>query len=265
MTVKLPPLKDARILVTNDDGIHAPGIARLEAIAKRLSDDVWVCAPEVEQSGSSHSLTISRPLRIRKWEERRYAVDGTPTDCVLLAIRELLADHPPDLVLSGINMGGNMGDDVTYSGTIAATMESVLLGVPAMALSQHLNDRETIDWQVAEHFGEEVIRKIAGLSWPKNVLININFPQVAPEAVTGVEIVPAGKHKIGDNLEKRQDPRGRHYYWIGTLRGEQSYSDDSDIAVVSRGGISVTPLTIDLNHSETLAALRERFRVQESE
>src|SRR6266700_8318361 len=156
-------LDRCRILIAKDDGIASPGIKVLEAIAHDLSSDVWVVAPELEQSGASHSLTTRRPLRISEVARQRYAVDGTPTDCVLIAVKRLLREQPPDLVLSGINAGSNVGEDLTYSGTVAAAMEAILLGIPAMALSQDYRDREGIPWQTSEIVAPDVIRRLLHL------------------------------------------------------------------------------------------------------
>ncbi|WP_207478545.1 5'/3'-nucleotidase SurE [Arenibaculum pallidiluteum] len=248
-----------RILISNDDGIQAPGIGVLEEIARQLSDDVWVVAPEVEQSGASHSLTIHRPLRLRQLDPQRFAVDGTPTDSVLLAINHVMKDRRPDLVLSGVNGGSNIGEDVTYSGTIAAAMEATLLGVRAVALSQHLAGRPP-DWSTALRWGPEVVRRLLTASWSRNVLMNVNFPAVGPDEVSGIQVVRHGKRKIGDDLHERVDPRGRAYFWIGTLRGEEDVRQDTDVGVVLNGGISVTPLQLDLTHYPTLEPLGELFR-----
>src|SRR3954469_11841079 len=171
------------ILISNDGGIDAPGIQLLEKIARELSNDVWVVAPEMEQSGASHSLTTRRPLRLNEVGERRYAVDGTPTDCVLLAVKKLLRDRPPDLVLSGINGGSNVGEDLTYSGTVAAAIEATLLGIPAMALSQDFPEGKGVPWETGEAFAPEAIRRLLSLPWPDHTLFNINFPGVAAEEV----------------------------------------------------------------------------------
>ncbi|MBP2316029.1 5'/3'-nucleotidase SurE [Azospirillum soli] len=252
-------LSKTRILVTNDDGIHAQGLKVLEKIARSLSDDVWVVAPEMEQSAASHSLTINRPLRLRKLDEKRYTVDGTPTDCVLLAVNHVMKDARPTLVLSGVNQGSNIGEDVTYSGTIAAAMEATLLGVPAIALSQHYDNGNPIDWSTAEAWGADVVRKAVTVAWPKNVLLNVNFPARKAEEVTGIQVVRHGKRKIGDELLERVDPRGKPYIWIGTLRGEADVAPDTDIHVVFSGGISVTPIYLDLTHTPTLQTLRQAF------
>ncbi|KAA0574708.1 5'/3'-nucleotidase SurE [Azospirillum sp. Sh1] len=252
-------LSRTRILVTNDDGIHAQGLKVLEAIARELSDDVWVVAPEMEQSAASHSLTINRPLRLRKLDERRFTVDGTPTDCVLLAVNHVMRDARPTLVLSGVNQGSNIGEDVTYSGTIAAAMEATLLNVPAIAMSQHYEPGQPIDWSAAAAHGADVVRKAVTVAWPKNVLLNVNFPARPAAEVTGIQVVRHGKRKIGDELFERVDPRGKPYIWIGTLRGEADVADDTDIHVVFNGGISVTPVYLDLTHTPTLQTLRQAF------
>src|SRR3954467_2287997 len=167
-----------RILISNDDGIDAPGIQLLEKVARELSNDVWVVAPEMEQSGASHSLTTRRPLRLNEVGERRFAVDGTPTDCVLLALKKLLRDRPPDLVLSGINGGSNVGEDLTYSGTVAAAIEATLLGIPAIALSQDFREGHPIPWDTGEAFAPDMIRRLLKTPWPASTLFNINFPAV---------------------------------------------------------------------------------------
>lgn len=260
MSFELPSdLSKARILISNDDGIHAPGLAVLERIARTLSDDVWVIAPETEQSASSHSLTLHRPLRLRKINERRFALDGTPTDCALLAINMIMKERKPDLVLSGVNYGRNVCDDVTYSGTIAVAMEATLLGVPAIALSQASMGDDAIDWSAAERFGAEVVRRIAGVPWPDTVLMNVNFPACPGDAVTGIRVVPHGKRKISDELCERVDPRGRTYYWIGPLHESDIVAPDTDLAVLSENAVSVTPLHLDLTHTPTLESLRRVF------
>lgn len=254
-----PPfdLSRARILISNDDSIHSTGIKVLEKIARALSDDVWVVAPEMEQSGASHSLTIHRPLRLKSYDERHFSVDGTPTDCVMLAMSHLLKDHRPGLVLSGINHGANMGDDVTYSGTVAVAMEATLLGVRAIALSQRVEEGQALSFAGPERFAADLIRRLAGAAWDDNVMLNLNFPSVAPDAVTGVRVVPHGRRKLGDDLRERFDPRGRSYFWIGPQRSGEEVPRDTDIAVVEGGGISVTPLYLDLTHFHSLPTFAE--------
>jgi 5'-nucleotidase len=253
-------LAKARILVTNDDGIHAPGIKVLEAIARDLAKDVWVVAPETEQSAASHSLTLRRPLRIRRVAPRRFAVDGTPTDCVLLAVNHILKARKPTLCLSGINRGGNLGEDVTYSGTVAAAMEATLLGVPSVALSQVYADRANVPWETGRMHAHGVLRKLTRIAWPHSVLMNVNFPDCAPEAVKGSVVVGQGRHKIGDQLVETTDPRGDPYYWIGAMRLEDPTRKGTDIAAIKANRISVTPLFMDLTHRSTMRKLASVFR-----
>ena len=252
-----PPLDlaRARILLSNDDGIEASGLKTLERIARSLSKDIWVVAPATEQSAASHSLTLRVPLRIRKLGPRRFAVDGTPTDAVLLAVQHIMSERRPDLVLSGVNRGGNLGEDVTYSGTIAAAMEGTLLGVPSIALSQCMVHGRRTRWATAEQHAEAVIRKLVAIRWPKGVLMNVNFPDVPGDEVTGIEAAALGRRKIGGELERRLDPRGTPYYWISTMRTEDPALKGSDLAAVNAGAIAVTPLFLDLTHRPTIRSL----------
>ncbi len=264
-------LKAARILISNDDGIDAPGLKRLEKIAAKLVGDVgeiWVVAPETEQSATGHSLTLRNPLRIKNAGNRRFSVDGTPTDCVLLAVNLIMKDSPPDLVLSGINMGSNVGEDMTYSGTIAAAMEATLLGIPAIAISQciEVEDGGTgrVTWTAADAFVPEVIRKTTSISWPKDVMMNVNIPGVAKNKVTGIEVTREGRRKLGDDIIERTDPRGEPYCWIGAQRVgrnfPRNYAEGTDLEAILRGAVSITPLSLDLTHRPTgkkLAALFE--------
>ena len=250
-------LKSARILVTNDDGINANGIKVLERVARELCNDVWVCAPESERSGAGHSLTLHRPLRLRQISSKRYAVSGTPTDSVLLALHRILPNHPPDLVLSGVNRGGNVGEDITYSGTVAAAMEATLLGVPAIALSQYVGvGKRKVHWPTAETNAPLLIRKLCKTGWPKGVLININFPDLAVGEVKGVRVADQGQRRIGENLDRRIDPRGRPYYWIGTLRDDTSPRKGTDLDLIANGHISVTPVHLNLTHRPSIPGLR---------
>src|SRR5260370_24775447 len=178
-------LASARILVSNDDGINAPGIKPLAKIARSLCREVWVVAPEREQSGASHSLTLDRPLRVRRLSTRRYVVDGTPTDCVLLAVKILMRDQRPSLMLSGVNAGANLGEDVTYSGTVAAAMEATLLEVPAIAFSQHYAERRKVPWATAGAHAPEALRRLTGRRRPRDNLIHVNFPAAPPDELTG--------------------------------------------------------------------------------
>lgn len=253
-------LADARVLIANDDGIHAPGLQLLEAVMRRLAREVWVVAPETEQSAASHSLTMRRPLYVRQIEQRRYIVDGTPTDCVLLAVHKVMKDHPPDLVLSGINRGANMGEDATYSGTIAAAMEGTLLGFRSVALSLHYIEAGSIRWGTPEHWIEPALRRLAQARWPDDVLINVNFPDVDFDAVTGIEVTQQGRRKIGSAIIEGFDPRGEKYFWIGPDRQEIRDRKGTDLEAVLRGAVSVTPLSRNLTNERAMRDLRAVFR-----
>jgi 5'-nucleotidase len=252
-----PPddLSRLRILVSNDDGIAAPGIKVLERIARSLSKDVWVVAPEHEQSAAGHSLTIRRPLRVRTHGRRRYSVDGTPTDAVLLGVNHIIPGRRPDLVLSGINRGANIGEDVTYSGTVAAAMEATLLGIRAIALSQLITPPAAIRWDTAEAWAIRAIRPVLGVEWGPNVLININFPDVPADQVSGIVVARQGRRKLGDAIIERADPRGDPYVWIGAQRSEERSDPGTDVEAVLHGAVSVTPLSVDLTHHATMQAL----------
>ncbi len=260
-----PPFKDlskTRILLSNDDGIAAHGLDVLERIARELTDDVWVVAPSVERSGAGHSLTIHDPLRPIQLDEKRFSVSGTPTDCVMVAINHIMKENPPDLVLSGVNSGGNMGEDVHYSGTVAAAMEAVLLGVPSMALSLTWNDVMNIPWETAEQFAPEIIRKVCAVGWARNVLINVNFPDCGPQDVKGVIPAAQGKHKLGDDMLLRHDPRGLPYLWIAGKRRGHASSPGTDLVAVEDGYVAVTPLNVDLTDAPTMAVLAQVFPPQ---
>jgi 5'-nucleotidase len=249
-----------RILLTNDDGIHAEGLATLEKIARKLTDDVWIAAPEYEQSGASRALTLSDPIRVRRLDERRFAISGTPTDCVMLAIEELIKDGRPDLVLSGVNRGHNTAEDVTMSGTVAGAIQGMALGVPAIALSQSLamfHDDVVAHWETAEAYAPGIIERLLEAGWPADVVMNLNFPNLPPEKVTTVEVTRQGVRDIHNmKAEKRTDLRGRDYYWMGFTARRPDMPEGTDLAAVLAGRISVTPLHIDLTHMPTVHALK---------
>ena len=248
-------LKKARILISNDDGVNAEGIAILERVARSLSDDVWVVAPEHEQSGAGHSLSLHKPLRIRKVAERRFAVDGTPTDAVLLAVMEVMKDKRPDLMLSGINRGSNLAEDVTYSGTVSAAMEATLLEIPSIAFSNQING--CVNWDVPEHYIEQLIRSITQTTIAHDRLVNVNFPAVALDAVKGIKVCPQGRRKLDDNLDRRTDPQGRPYIWIGGQRTEPFNNPlESDLTMIAQGYITVTPLSLDMTDYDSISAIR---------
>jgi len=245
-----------RILVSNDDGIHAPGLKVAEKIARALSDDVWIIAPETEQSGASHSLTLAHPLRIRKVSAKKYAVDGTPTDCVMMGVLHIMKDARPELVISGVNRGSNIADDVTYSGTIAAAMEGTVLGIPSVALSQafSFDQHVQVRWSAAEAFGPDVIRKLLAAGWPKEVLVNINFPDRTPDKVEGVRVTSQGKRDQATlAVDERIDARGNPYFWIGFKRILSNPPAGTDLRAIYDGYVSVTPLHLNLTEQATLA------------
>jgi len=246
-----------RILLTNDDGIHAEGLAALERIARKLSDDVWICAPEYEQSGASRALTLAEPIRVRRLGPRRFAVTGTPTDCVMLAINELVDGPRPDLVLSGVNRGANLAEDVTMSGTVAGAIEGMALGVPAIALSQGWREAEADFFAPAETFAPGIIRKLVEAGWPADVVINVNFPSVAPEAIKAVEVTAQGFRDMQvRHAERRVDLRGQEYYWMGFRQERSQPPEGVDLRAYYEGRISVTPLHIDLTHQPTVRELK---------
>jgi 5'-nucleotidase len=247
--------KKKRILVTNDDGVFSAGI---KSLAEALADlaDVVVVAPDREQSASGHALTLHRPLRIRPLEENWYSVDGTPTDCVNLAILWLLKDDPPDLVCSGINFGTNLGDDVTYSGTVSATFEGTLLGVPSVAFSQQIGRH--FSFERGAGYAAELVGELLGADLPEDLLLNVNIP-AGP--IRGVRFTRLGRRRYNQSIIEKQDPRGRNYYWIaGQPEWEQEEGTDFD--AMSKGCVSVTPLHLDLTDYrglETYGPLRERL------
>jgi 5'-nucleotidase len=249
-----------RILCTNDDGIHAPGLKVVEEIARALSDDVWVVAPELDQSGVSHSLSLNDPLRLREVGPRHFAVRGTPTDCVIMGARHILGDRMPDLVLSGVNRGRNVAEDVVYSGTIAGALEGTILGLPSFALSQEFSveTREKPLWETALKFGPNILRKVIDAGVPKNTVINVNFPARLPDAVKGVRVTRQGKRNLGFlNIDQRRDGRGNPYFWIGFERAAvmDAPAEGTDLAALAAGYVSVTPLRLDRTDevfSETL-------------
>ena len=251
-----------RILVTNDDGIHAPGLAVLEKVARTLSDDVWVIAPETDQSGVSHSLSLNDPLRLREVTPRHFAVSGTPTDCVIMALRHVMMEHKPDLVLSGFNHGQNVAEDVTYSGTIAAAMEGTLLGVKSIALSQGYGakGRSAINWICAETHAPGIIRRLLAEGIPEGILMNVNFPDCLPDEVEGVSVTVQGRRNQDLlRIEPREDGRGKPYYWIAFARGKSEPANGTDLQALANRRISITPLELDLTHEPTLTRLAAAF------
>jgi 5'-nucleotidase len=252
-----------RILLTNDDGINAPGLYVLEKIAARFSDDVWVCAPHEEQSGAGHSLTLTMPVRLREHAPKRFSVTGTPTDAVTMALRKVLPG-PPDLILSGVNRGANLGDDITYSGTVSAAVEGALAGIRSVALSQ-VYSREglgsDVSFATAESWGEAVLRPLIDMRFAARTLVNINFPPIAPEEVKGIRVVRQGFHDYGrGSLVEGVDPRGFRYFWFGLHGIQHTPGHETDLEAIDDGFVAVTPLHLDMTHEPSLAALGQRYR-----
>lgn len=252
-----------RILITNDDGVAARGLEVLKVIALGLSPDVWTVAPETNQSGTSHSMTLHTPLRLRTLDERTHAVAGTPTDCVIMAVRHILKDHPPDLILSGVNHGSNLAEDITYSGTVAAALEGAILGVRSIAVSLMIGvadgARRAI-WETPMAHGPAIIRGLIESPWQPGTLINVNFPDVAPEAVAGVTVTRQGmRDQALLNIDSRADPWGTPYFWFGFERRPSTLVKGTDLAAIAENKISVTPLTIDLTDREAIANLEKRL------
>ncbi|HEY4484888.1 MAG TPA: 5'/3'-nucleotidase SurE [Nitrospiria bacterium] len=242
------------ILVTNDDGISSPGIQALARAMKRLGE-VYVIAPDRERSAASHSLTLHKPLRIDEVGPRAYAVSGTPTDCVNLAVNEILPRRPA-LVVSGINRGANLGDDVSYSGTVSAAMEGTILGIPSIAVSQV--GEKKFHFETSARFAVRLARLVLSHGLPPDTLLNINAPDRPPREVKGIRVTCLGKRIFDSNtIIKKEDPRGKTYYWIGGNRVNWEERKDTDQEAVEAGLVSVTPVHLDLTNYTALAVLRK--------
>lgn len=239
-----------RILVTNDDGIHSDGLQKLEEALKELGD-VYVVAPSSEMSGASHSLTLARPLRIRQLDNRHWSIDGTPTDCVTLALNKIIPSNEyPDICVSGINHGGNLGDDATYSGTVAGALESTILGVPGIALS--LVARDNFDFTAAAGIAVAAARKVLEEGLPEGTLLNINIP---PGEIKGVKVTRQGIKNARPVITEHIDPRGKPYFWIGEEYFNTNSAEGTDYHAVELGYISVTPLRSDMTDHQALTAI----------
>ena len=245
-----------RILLTNDDGVNAAGLKVLERIAREFSDDVWIVAPTEEQSGAGHSLTLTVPVRLRKLGERRFCVTGTPTDAVMMAIAWIMKDDPPGLILSGVNRGANLGEDVTYSGTVSAAMEGALAGIPSIALSQSYAKEgmgDTVPFAAAETLADEVLRPLIATPMEPRTLVNVNFPALPPSEVKGIRVVRQGLRDYGRlRIVQRADPRGFDYYWFGLGPMIETPGHQTDLEALADGYVSVTPLHLDLTHEGSL-------------
>jgi 5'-nucleotidase len=239
-----------RILLTNDDGIHSHGLIKLEEALKEVGD-VYVVAPVAEMSGASHSLTLARPLRIRQIDGRPGTVDGTPTDCVTLALNKSLApDEMPNICASGMNLGGNLGDDATYSGTVAGALEATILGVPGLAFS--LVAREHYDFREAAQFAVVAVQKVLTEGLPEGTLLNINIPA---KEIKGVRVTRQGIKNARPVISEHIDPRGKPYFWIGEEYFNNNSADGTDYNAIDSGYISVTPLKSDMTDHRALTAI----------
>jgi 5'-nucleotidase len=242
-----------KILLTNDDGIHAPGINALAAALSEVAE-VAVVAPDRERSAASHALTLHHPLRAEKLAPGRFSVDGTPTDCVNLGIHSLIDFHP-DLVVSGINRGANLGDDVTYSGTVAAALEATLMGIPAFAVSL-VSLAADADYTGAARFAARLALQVKSQGLPPDTFLNVNVPALPPDRLLPALITTQGKRRYEGTIVDSVDPRGRSYYWIGTADLDFHDLEGSDFAAVRRGHVSVTPLHLDMTNHQALPLLR---------
>lgn len=250
-----------RVLLTNDDGIDAPGLKVLENIARELSDDMWVVAPMVEQSGKSRAVSLTEPLRLRELSHKRWSVSGTPTDCVIMALQEIM-DAPPDLVLSGVNKGQNMGEDTSFSGTIGAALFGMQRGIRSVALSlaQNFQHKGSSPWETAEVWGPKVLKSLLEKSWPEDVIININFPDRAPDDVAGIQLTRQGKRDVEQlKTEKRTDLRGNDYVWLGYGGALSNPPEGTDLRAIYDGYISISPLHVDLTHETFLKTMRAEW------
>ena len=249
-----------RILCSNDDGIHARGLESLEKIARSLSDDVWVVAPQEEQSGAARALTLAHPIRIRQYDERRFSVSGTPTDAVMMGVTKILGDKKPDLVLSGVNNGQNVAEDVTFSGTIAAALQGMTFGIPSIALSLSRFSRETARWATPETHGAPIIKRLLDEGWPSDVVINVNFPDADPDDIKGIEVTSQGQRDAVQLFaEERKDLRGGTYYWYGYTGQLSDPPEGTDLRAIYDGRISITPLHLALTHQDSHDALSKKL------
>lgn len=256
----MPDTQPPRVLIVNDDGIDAPGIVLLEKVVRRFTDDVWVVAPDEERSGAGHSLSTVYPIRLTKRDERHFAVKGTPTDCALLGIHELVGGRKPDILLSGINRGPNLAEDVTYSGTASAAMEGAMLGIPAVALSQIIRYQQPIHWATAEAYAGPVIEALLGMDWPHGRFVNVNFPDCPPEEVTGVRATRQGMRPSGAFKPiKRVDERFVPYWWIKIGFPDGGGAEGNDLQAALDKVVSVTPMQLDMTAHDAVAELGARL------
>ena len=249
-----------RVLLTNDDGVDAPGMAVLEEIAARLAKEVWIVAPEHDQSGQSHAISLHHALRVSERGDRRFGVTGTPGDCAAMGICHLMKDDPPELVLSGVNRGLNLGLETVFSGTVGGAMTAMMLGVPAIALSQAFADRNDVPWDTARALGADVVRQLWALGWGRSACLNVNFPPLPSEQTGEMVLARQGVGMIaGMTVDTRVDPRGMAYHWLSFRRGDRPQGPESDYSALRAGKIVVTPLRYDRTDDEAYADLSTKL------
>ncbi len=245
-----------RVMLTNDDGIDAPGMQVLEEIAAQIAHEVWVVAPEHDQSGQSHAISLHHALRISERGERRFGVTGTPGDCAAVGLCHLMKDALPQLVLSGVNRGLNLGMETVFSGTVGGAMTAMMLGCPALALSQAFKDRNHVPWDTALTLGAETIRRLLAVGWSKSCVLNVNFPPVSAAEAGPIMLARQGEGAVaGMHVDTRIDPRGMSYYWLNFKRGEIQQGPESDYRAMRAGKIVVTPLRYDRTDNDAYAEL----------
>lgn len=249
-----------RVLLTNDDGIDAPGLAVLEQIAAELAHEVWVVAPEHDQSGVSHAISLHHPLRISHQGPRRFGINGTPGDCAAMGVCHLMKETPPQLILSGVNRGLNLGMETVFSGTVGGAMTGMMLGVPSIGLSQAFTDRNNVPWDTARTLGARVVRELLAIGWGKDACLNINFPPLPVDKVGPLTLARQGVGMLaGMVVETRTDPRGMVYHWLNFRRGDREQGPESDYDAMRAGKIVVTPLRYDRTDEDAYQALAEKL------
>jgi 5'-nucleotidase len=245
-----------RILVTNDDGIEAPGLAILERIAAELAREVWVVAPQHDQSGVSHAVSLHHPIRASRRGPRRWAVAGTPGDCVVMGLSHFMREAAPQLLLSGVNRGANLGVETVFSGTVGGAMTGMMLGVPSIALSQAWRDFDHVPWETAARLGPGIVRRLLDIGWPAGTCLNLNFPDRAADEAGPLTLARQGAGSMeGMDVEARTDLRGFSYYWLSFRRGERDQGPESDIEALNAGRVVVTPLRCDRTDDEAYARM----------
>jgi 5'-nucleotidase len=255
-----PAKRLSRILLVNDDGIDAEGIKVSHEIASQFADEVWTVAPQSDQSGMSHALSLQLPIRVIPYAERLFAVVGTPSDCIVMAVRLIMKGKLPDLVISGVNRGANLADDIAYSGTVSGAMTAILCGIPAVALSQAYRKNADTPWDTARTYGTDLLGRLLSGPLPPDLCLNVNFPAIQPDEVTGIRATRQGRRSIrAIDIDARDDLRGKPYYWLNFDRAGGQQDADSDIQALREKAVSVTPLRPDRTNDAAMAMVAERL------